>query len=321
MWRILREIVTRDAWMKIVALVGAAFVWYATNVLERDAERVVEIPLLADQVPTDVVVTKWPEAQVLATLRGPRPLLDGIDESRTRLVVPLAALEAGETLIDLKTGRFEPELPRRLDVVRLQPGRVAIAADPMRARRIAVGVETVGDPPEGFRVVRTTVEPARVAVSGPARQVDDLDEARTVAIDLHDATEPFTRRVLLRWAGDFVTFEPEHVTVRVEVEEVLVTKEFSNVAVRLVAPPGAKLEPPTVALTLRGPQRLMKTFSFPAGAAYVQVDALQPQEEQLVEVQVDLPAPFEVVTRRPDLHRVTLEAAGPPADEASEGAS
>jgi len=306
LWTKLLNAVRRDPWTKVLALGLACMVWYVTNVRERDAERVIDLPVLTRRVPRNLVVTEWPLDRAIVTLRGPGPLLDGIDERRTRLVVSCGAIEAGENVIDLKTARIEPELPSNLSLVRVQPGRVTLVAAAVKKRTLPVRPVTVGKPAAGYRVARIEVEPDRVEASGPADQVAQLDEVGTAVVQVDGASAPISTRVFIEWAGDFVTFLPDRVSVRVDIEEVSVTRRFDNVSIDVRGVRRFRIEPSTISLTLRAPAHVLEGFKLPPTAVYVDASALGPGEHQ-VAVTVALPPTIEVVSRQPEVHRIIVE--------------
>jgi YbbR domain-containing protein len=303
--RYLREFASRNLAAKMLSLLLACLVWYSTNAVERDAERVVAVPLALRQVPRNLVVTDWPRERIQVTVRGPRPLLDGIDERRARLLMRLTALDQGENWLDLKAAVLEPEVPRRLKVVRLEPGRVLVQAERLKRRSLPVRATVAGTPTFGFRTAGITVAPERVEVSGPAQEIGELTELHTVPVDIGKQQSTVQRRALIEWVGDFVTFLPDRVLVTVEIEEVMVTREFPDVAVHVLGPEGARLEPATISLTLRGPQRVLHEYRLPPQAAHVSAVGMSPGEHQ-VDVLVDVPGTVEVITREPNVHRLLL---------------
>jgi hypothetical protein len=301
----LRAAFTENLGLKLVSVMVAMLVWYATNVLERDAERVVEMPLVARHVPPDLVVVDAPTTPIAVTLRGPRTLLEGVEGTRARLVLPVRRLSVGTNRIDLQGGRVEPELPRRLRVVRLHPGRVELRAEPLHRRRVPVHVELAGSPAFGYSIAESQVIPEEVDVVGPASAVDELRAVQTAPIDLRGLEANTTRTVGLEWVGDFVAFEPDRVTVTARIEEVIVTRRFPKVAVQVAGPPGATLHPATISLTLRGPERVLHNYQLPDGVASVDAEGLAPGTHR-VEVVVHVPDTVEVVTRKPAAHRLEI---------------
>lgn len=286
--------------------VGLAFlVWYATNVLERDAERIVDVPVVARQVPSELTLVDVPSTPVAITLRGPRTLLEGVEESRLRLVLPVRGISAGTNRVDLQAGHVEPELPRRLRVVRLQPGRLELRAEPLHRKRVPVRVELAGRPAFGYSVVGSQVAPETVEVAGPAGVVDQLRAVQTVPIELRGLEATTSRSVAFEWVGDYVQFEPDRARVTISLQEVIVSREFRKVPVKIHGAGGATMTPPTLSLTLRGPQRVVEGFVVPEDTASVDASGLAPGSHQ-VEVAVTVPAEIEVVTRTPEVHRLVV---------------
>ena len=80
--RSLREALRHNPGLKAISLLLAFFLWFSINVSERDAERVLELPVVIRKLPPDLIVTNAPDRAVTATVRGPRTILDGVDEQR-----------------------------------------------------------------------------------------------------------------------------------------------------------------------------------------------------------------------------------------------
>jgi YbbR domain-containing protein len=299
----------RNRGLKIGSLLLACLVWYSTNVLERDAERVVDARPVPRGVPSDLTIIDAPTTPVAITLRGPRTLLEGVEETRLKLILPVRDLKAGTNRVDLQAGHLEPDLPRRLRVVRLQPGRIELRAEPLRRRRLRVRVEVAGTPAFGYSVAESQVTPEEVEVAGPASMVDQLRAVQTVPFDLRGLSRDTTRSLGIEWVGDYVQFEPDRVTVTARVQDVVVTRELRKVPVRIVGVPRATLTPSTLTLTLRGPQRILHDFTIPRDAAYVDAAGLTAGSHQ-VEVTVEMPSEIEVVTRTPEVHRLVVPEGG-----------
>jgi YbbR domain-containing protein len=300
-----RELVRHNPGLKLISIALACFLWYSINVLERDAERLVEVPISIRKVPPELIVTTPPTKPVTLTLRGPRTILDNLDEHKTRLVVDLSTVGPGEARIDLANANLNPDLPRRLKVVRTQPQRLKLDVERLAKRRIPIKLDLAGSPALGYMVAESTLTPDHVEVSGPASKVDDLKEISTEPIDLHGLARTFQRRVLLEWAGDFVVLVPDKVQVNVGVEEIMVSREFRRVAVTIVNGSNATVTPSSVNLTLHGPQRLLHNFKIPEGGVTVDAAGLAPGSHDMAVQLVDLPPALEVVARTPE--RVRLQ--------------
>ncbi len=80
----LRDALRRNPGLKLISLLLAIFLWFSINVSERDAERIVELPVSLRKLPQGLIVTNPPGKPVTITLRGPRTILDSVDEHDAR---------------------------------------------------------------------------------------------------------------------------------------------------------------------------------------------------------------------------------------------
>jgi YbbR domain-containing protein len=305
--RDLREALRRNTGLKAVSLVLAFFLWFSINVSERDAERVLELPVVVRRLPPDLIVTSGPDRTVAVTLRGPRTILDGVDEQRERVALDLATATPGEMRIELASDMIRPDLPRRLKLVRLEPQRLKVQVERLLRRRLPVRAELAGAPALGYMIAESSVRPAEVEVAGPKSKVEEMQEVRTEPVDMQGLSQGLQRNVLLAWAGDLVSFTPDHVLVTVSVEEVSVTREFKDVPVRVANARGlqVRLVPPTADVTLSGPQRLLHNFRLEGGDAWVDAAGLGAGSHR-VTLQLTLPSGLEVTRRRPEQHALQI---------------
>ena len=119
------------------------------------------------------------------------------------------------------------------------------------------------------------------------------------------------RTVLLSWAGDFVTFAPDHVTVTITFEEEMMRREFHGIEVRVLHVEGARaqLVPARIDLVIRGPQHVLHNYDLAEGAAYIDAAGLVPGTYR-VSARVDLPPSLELLKQRPDPLTLHLVAPG-----------
>jgi YbbR domain-containing protein len=305
--RRLAEIVRHNWGLKVVSLFLACFLWYSINELERDAERVVDVPVAIRKLPAELIVTELSPAKgVTVTLRGPRTILDSVDGEKTRLVVDLSNATEGKVSIDPNQATMNPELPRRLKAVRMSPIRLDAKLERLAKRRLPVKASLAGDPTVGY-TAEYTATPDHVEVTGPASTVDALKEINTRRIDIDGLATPLERTVLLESGGDFVTLVPDRVRVTVRFDERMVSQDFKHVAITLRNGEGAKVTPAEVGVSIRGPEPVLHDWKLPDGAVFVDAAGLAPGAHD-VPVQVDIPAPLVVTGRKPEKVRVVVPA-------------
>lgn len=304
----LRASLRHNTGLKLVSLLLACFLWYSINALERDAERVIEVPVSIRRTPPDLIVTTPPNKPVMVTLRGPRTILDGVDEGRSRLVVDLSGAAPGETRVEFNEGMMMPELPRRLKVLRMQPARLKVRVEPLAKKRLPVRLNLAGSPALGYRITSSSITPDHVEVSGPRNKVEGLTEIATESVSLHGLAKPLDRGVPLEWVADYVSVVPDRVRVRVQFEEEMITREFRSVRLHVLDADNAKASKATVDITVSAPQRLLHNFKLSGQVATVDAAGLGPGTHQLP-VQVNLPPGFDVTAVEPPTVEVTLPAA------------
>jgi YbbR domain-containing protein len=300
----LRATIQNNSGLKLFSIVAAVFLWYSINETERDAERMIEVPVSLRKIPDALTVLNPPTKPVSVTLRGPRTILDNFDERKARLQLSLANIQQGDNRIDPNGSMMFPELAHSLKVVRFDPPSFTLRADRRAMKRLPVKADLAGSPALGYTVAESTVSPEMVEVTGPARLLADLNHVSTEPVDLRGADQTFARNILLERLDPSLTFVPDVVQVSVMLDESIAVREFSKVPVAV--PDGvAQLTPPSVDLTIRGPQRLLHNLTLPPQTAHVDVTNLPPGTHT-VAVQVTLPEGLKIVSQSPERVRVKI---------------
>jgi YbbR domain-containing protein len=299
-----RAAVQNQPGVKLFAIVTAVFLWYSITKTERDAERIIEVPVSMRKIPDSLTVLNPPTKPISVTLRGPRTILDNVDERKGRLQLSLANIQQGDNRIDPNGAMLFPELPRSLKVVRFDPPSFTLRADRRAMKRLSVKADLAGSPALGYTVAESTVSPEMVDVTGPARLLADLNHVSTEPVDLRGVDQGFSRNILLERLDSSLTYIPDVVQVSVKLDESIAVREFSKVAVSV--PDGVtQVMPASVDLTIRGPQRLLHNLTLPPGTAHVDVANLPPGTHN-VPVQVTLPEGLKIVSQSPDRVRIKI---------------
>ena len=307
-WDDVRAALGRNRGMKLVSLLLAFFLWYSINEIERDAEGRLEVPVRATP-PAGYMVTSGPSKPVAVTLRGPRTILDGVEERRVSFALDLANAAPGDVRVELKDEMIRPLLPRRLKVVRIEPSRVKVRLERRVRRSLPVRPELAGLPPLGY-TAEPSVTPGEVEVSGPASKVEELKEIKTEPVELRGAPEPVSRPAFLSWAGEFVDITPDRVTVSVAFQATMMSRRFEHVEVSLRnAGEGlhAKLVPAHIDVTVQGPQRVLNNYTLEAGSVYVDAAGKGPGSHRVTPT-VELPQSIEVKRREPEMQTLEVTA-------------
>jgi YbbR domain-containing protein len=142
--------------------------------------------------------------------------------------------------------------------------------------------------------------PSTVEVSGPAPQVEKIEAISTEVVDLSRVTQSLTQELGLREPeGDLLTYSLDRVRARIEVQEVVILREFRRVKITVKNAAFRAVPTPVLAdLAVRGPQRLVEKMRLADGEVFVDANGHGPGTVTLP-VNVFLPPGIEVVSQDP----------------------
>lgn len=274
----------RNWGLKLVAVVLAAVLF----VLTRDeVTRTFEVPLRVVEDPERVLLTDLPQT-VNVKVRGPWTRVNRLQAFNFKTAaVDLRAAEPGQLEVD------EASIVMPSGVVLVE---VLYAHVDLRFEAVIEGTKRVvpqleGEPADGYRVASVTTTPPGWAVRGGRSMVQGVAELRTEPLSLGDATESFTRTlVVLEPVGDvdLVTAQAR-VTVRVEIEAEMEMRELS-----VPIPVPDELDPmgvipESVTVQVSGPRLAFQALDalelrYPVDASVVPRDARTANGEPVVEL-------------------------------------
>lgn len=180
-------------------------------------DRGVDIPVVFDGVPDDLVIVGQSVDTVNLRVLGSRAALRNVSSDRLDYRIDVAGAKPGHAVFEVDQSRIE--LPRGVRAVSRSPA--AIEVDFERRGRKAVGVraDLVGEVATDFALAGVEVDPPRVWLAGARGEVMRLAEVVTEPIDLTGMQAPFERKVRLLLASEHVWPEQDGpVTVRISIE-------------------------------------------------------------------------------------------------------
>ena len=214
---------------KVLAIVIALLLWLVARG-SSSVERGFDIPVVLQGVPDELVVVDQGADVVNVRLLGPRSALRNFNPERLEYPLEISEAKPGQADFEVDLSRFD--LPRGARVVSRSPSRIALSLERRIGKTVKVKPDLDGQPAEGFRVTKVSVEPPRVRITGARSEVLRLSEVATETIDVAGATGPVEREVRISAGPGHVWAEsPRTVKVNVAVEA-------EPVEVRPVAPLG-----------------------------------------------------------------------------------
>ncbi|HKC64661.1 MAG TPA: CdaR family protein [Pyrinomonadaceae bacterium] len=257
--RWLREIFVEDLGLKILALlISLALWWGVTGQRTPTTIRVPRVPLNF-RLPNDMEISNDPRADVEVALTGNKRALDTINVRDLTLNVDVSDLKPGEHNVQLTIDRVTMGLPDGVRFGDIQPNNVLLKLEPRVEREIQVEVRHTGSPAEGYELLGLTATPDKVKVRGPASHVDALVRVPTEIVSLDGRKESFTQeQTAVEIADKKIDLIDTSVSVRVEIEEQHIDKNYTNVTVQngqngQDAQDGSR----TATVTLNGPRSML----------------------------------------------------------------
>lgn len=261
--RWVREFLLEDWGLKLLALAITLILWFAVTGQRAPATVVLRRVALEYMRPSEIEISNEPIREVNITIEGGRGRLDEIKADNLVARVDIGQLSPGERILRLSRDNVTVQLPsgvqpEGVQVVRVEPGSVALTLERSVERELEVEVLLDGRPAEGFEVRAARATPSRVKVRGPESHVEALTRAFTDTIRLDGQRESVDREQVAVVVPDpkIVLPETQTVNVRVEVAEVREERRVAGVAVRSAS--GAPVSPQGAAVTVEGPRSLVE---------------------------------------------------------------
>lgn len=182
----------------------------------------VDIPVEAINLESDVAVENIEPATVRVRVRVAQDVVDSLTATDFTATIDLQGITVGDYNRPVVV---TPErTPGGLRIEEVLPPEVSVSIVALQVKGVDVVIDTQGDPPPGYNLIRVTPDDETVIVSGPASKVDAVTQA-TASLSIDAKTESFDQSVRLE-ARDSrgvlvkgVAVDPALVEVHVEIEQ------------------------------------------------------------------------------------------------------
>jgi YbbR domain-containing protein len=205
----------RDFGYKLLAAGVALLLWgvsHGTNPVERGFD----VPMVLREVPDDLVVTDQSTDALNIRVKGSRAALRSLSVADIEYLVDLSGAKAGVT--EHEVDAESVKLPRGAEIVSRSPSSIDFTLEPRGNKAVRVRADLAGELAPGFEVAAVEIQPSRVWITGPRREVVRLSEVVTETIDLSGADESLEREVRPLLSGPHVRpADEEPIKVKVEV--------------------------------------------------------------------------------------------------------
>jgi YbbR domain-containing protein len=164
--------------LKVSSLLLAGGLWFMISPEEEPAEVALRAPVVFEHMPSQLEISSAaiPEAQI--RVRGPERLIQRLQASEVHAEIDLAGARAGERTFDLTSQQVRH--PRDIVVVQVVPSQLHLAFDTRLTRQVEIHPRVTAADSE---IVKESVDPLLITITGPKSHVENVDSATTDPID------------------------------------------------------------------------------------------------------------------------------------------
>ncbi len=289
----------------LLAFVLAAFSWYLVSGREK-VDTWIQMPVEIVNAPPEYVVRQGMVSRIEVRVRGPRPMVRGIDTRHVFYPLDLAQLQPGLNVLDFEAARIP--LSRAIEVVEIAPSRVELLVDLVQIKSVVVEVDYEVHLHEDYELKGKTITPATVTLRGPQAVVEPIEVIRTKTIRVNE-DRPQKWEVT---TGLVLPGEVEAIPARVNVqlffgEKVVERWVKAEVLVPEVQGRSVKVRPETVRLLLQMPVSMARE-KLPPGQVWVMPEelGLLEQGKHHLGYRVTIPPGSVLLQAEPELIEVVI---------------
>jgi YbbR domain-containing protein len=297
------NLVTANIGTKVISVMIALVLW--TIVMgSRNVEVVKEVPLEVITA-ADVVASNEVPERIQFRLSGPKAFLRAIEARREEPIrVNLTSAKPGH-LVTYNFFSNSIRVPIGVKVLSINPAALLVKLEYVKRRDVPVRVETRGNVPDGFKLVRTEVVPATVRVKGAESRVDSLGEISTIPIDLTGLKSNLEKEVAIDLPRYNVQLDGPLPKVVLEIDAESANYRIKNVDIRYQSPFKVRLDEKSVVVWVRAEEKDLKSLD--RARVFASIELAGKKKGHFVEpVKVTLPPGVGLVKVVPDHVGVTI---------------
>jgi len=261
----LKETLTKNIGVKLVALVVALFIWFNASG-QQQMTRLRMVPLVIEHLADSLAITGAIPATVEVRVLGTKRQLFTMGFKRIVAVIDLSGAQPGRQRVSLSASSLRiPSGIERRNVTVISPTSVDMHLERMTSRRVPVALSTSGALGAALVVLDDglALTPSWITVSGPGSTVDRIRSIPTATFDLGRVKESRNETLALDYDDGLIDCDPNTVTLSIRVSP-KATRVIPNVPPTVLVDSDdidAVVLPNTVSLTLEGAAAILDTLS------------------------------------------------------------
>lgn len=289
----------------LLAFALAVFSWYLVSGREK-VDTWIQMPVEMVNVPQGYVVRQGMVSRIEVRVRGPRPMVRGIDTRNIFYPLNLSQLQPGLNVLDFEAGQVP--LSRAIEVLEIAPPRVELLVDLLQSKSVVVEKDLEVQLHRDYELKGKTIVPEMVTIRGPQAVVEPIEMVRTQTIKVHEERPQ-------KWRGSIglvLPGEVEAIPSKVDVQLIFgekVEERWVRAGVRVPEIEGRSVQvrPERVRLLLQIPVSMARERLPPeqVGVVLENLELLK-QGEHLLSYRVIIPPGSVLLRAEPELLEVVI---------------
>jgi YbbR domain-containing protein len=174
------DLLTRNIWWKLLAVLIAVLLWIAVA-NEPELSTFVSVPVEYKDLSENIEVSSDPAETVDLELRGPAGELRTFHDTRTAVVLDMSGVRPGQRTFNITENNVQ--LPRGLSLIRAIPSQLRFQFERRITRSVPVEVRFYTPPGSLYEVAGYRVNPPWLSIVGPENRVNRVRAVITDTID------------------------------------------------------------------------------------------------------------------------------------------
>ncbi len=169
----------------LISFCLALIAWYYVSGREK-VDVWVEATVQFSGMPDSLLVRGGLPSKLEVLVRGPKGLVQSIEQKTLVLPLNLANLKAGRNILNIESGDLP--LPKNFEVLEINPPRFDILVDKLAQKVLPIKVKWSGVLDPDYDLMETSVNPKVAKVRGPAQIIENMRDIETQSVPLPSAT-------------------------------------------------------------------------------------------------------------------------------------
>ncbi len=189
-----KRLIAKEWLPALISLLLAVVLWYNVGG-EQTVDTSVMIPVEVINLPRQLVISNQFKKEIEVTVNGPRTLILEMENQQISRQIDLSQATPGTTVVTNDVSSID--LPRGIDVLRIQPSSIILSLDTLVQKTFPVNPVTSGTPMVGYILKGLKMDPEVIAITGPETVLTQYEVLRTKPININGLRQSVQRQVPL----------------------------------------------------------------------------------------------------------------------------